>query len=236
VSTYHAFAARLLVDTASASGGAHLAAAHRRQPLPAGPPRGLPLGALPRARRVAHGPGEEGARARRRPGRARREPAGHAGVGRRPHRTARRCGGAAEDGGAARRRGTPADRPRRPGHGVPPGQARARRARLRRPDPPRGEAGRRASGRRGGRARAVRRGDARRVPGHVHRAAPPARLVVRPGAPRDGGRRPLPGHLRLARRQRAQHRRLPAALPRGRLRRLRRRPALRWWRNRRSGR
>ena len=99
--------------------------------------------------------------------------------------------------------------------GVACGQGRARRARLRRPDPA-GRRDRPAVPRRRGRpACALRRRPARRVPGHLHRAAGPAPAHLRRGSPRHGGRRSLPGHLRLARSQRRQHRGLPRALPGG---------------------
>ena len=65
----------------------------------------------------------------------------------------------------------------------------------------------------GGRAGALPRRPARRVPGHLGRPEGPARRAVRRRPPGDRGRRPVPGDLRLARRVGRQHRRLPRRLP-----------------------
>ena len=64
------------------------------------------------------------------------------------------------------------------------------------------------------RARPLRRGAARRVPGHRRGAAGAAHVAVRRRPPGHRGRRPAAVHLRLARRQRRQ----PRAVPRGLLR------------------
>ncbi len=110
------------------------------------------------------------------------------------------------------RRAAPA-RPR-----LPHAQGRPRADGLRRPDRPRRAAGRRPA--RGGRARAgaVQGRDARRVPGHLGRAGHDAGAALRRRPPGDGGRRPQPGDLRLARRLGVQHPQLRRDLP-GRRRR-----------------
>ncbi len=75
----------------------------------------------------------------------------------------------------------------------------------------------------GGRARPVQGGAPRRVPGHLrgagHDAVPAllrAHAADRAGSPGDGGRRPQPGDLRLARRLGLQHPQLRRDLPRRR--------------------
>ena len=84
----------------------------------------------------------------------------------------------------------------------------------------------RAPGGRRGRARPVPGGPARRVPGHQPRPAGAAALAVRRRAPGHRGRRPVPVHLRLARRERGQPAPVPRRLPGGgaRARPRRRRP------------
>ena len=67
-----------------------------------------------------------------------------------------------------------------------------------------------------GRAGAVRRRAARRVPGHVARTALAAQVALRRRARGDGGRRPAPVDLRLARCQRGQPRPLPVGTSRSR--------------------
>ena len=106
-------------------------------------------------------------------------------------------------------------------------QGRPRADGLRRPDRARRPARRRPA--RGGRARAgaLQGRAARRVPGHLGRAGHDAVAAVlrarprpRPRPPGDGGRRPQPGDLRLARRLGVQHPQLRRHLP-GRRRRAR---------------
>ncbi len=123
-----------------------------------------------------------------------------------------------------RRRGLPGAGRRRSlrGHGrpgLPPlraPDARRQRDGLRRPADADGE-----------RAGAVRRrprplprplplGPGRRVPGHQPRAVPAAAAAGGPGREPDGGRRRLPGDLRLPRGRLPQHPRVRGALPRGR--------------------
>ena len=79
-----------------------------------------------------------------------------------------------------------------------------RRAARGRPRPPRG-------GR--GRAGPVPGGAARRVPGHLPGPGGPAALAVRRRPSGDRGRRPVPVHLRLARRQRGHPGPVPDRLP-----------------------
>ena len=95
----------------------------------------------------------------------------------------------------------PGARPRRAaraGRGVRRGEGAARRPRLRRPGGPGRTDHRGGAGGRGARAVALRPGHPGRVPGHRRRAATLAQRDLR--RPRgDGGRRPQPGDLRLAR-------------------------------------
>ena len=126
---------------------------------------------------------------------------------RRPDRQARRPPRRAADGRAIRR-----------------AQAGAGSDGLRRPGGGRGAHRPGASGGRRDRAQPVRRGPARRIPGHRRGPAGAAHLALR-RSPGHGGRRPAAVHLRLARCQRRQ----PRALPR----RLLRRPGRRIGRRRR---
>ena len=111
----------------------------------------------------------------------------------------------AEDG----RRRPSTDRARRHGRGLPRREARPRRDRLRRPGGARRPARRDGARGRCRRAGAGRCRAARRIPGHQRRAATDADGAVRRRASGDGGRRPVPGDLRLARRVGRQPRRLP---------------------------
>ncbi len=99
---------------------------------------------------------------------------------------------------------------------LPRGQDGPRGHRLRRPDGHRRADRRPPPGGRRGRAQPVPGRPARRVPGHQPRPARPAARAVQRGTPGHRGRRPVPVDLRVARRQRGQPAPLPGRLPRAR--------------------
>ena len=209
VLTYHAFSARIWPSTASASvaapddadDGARQQLAYRvvcRSSLPLAGIGRSPL------------PGHQG------PAQPRRRADGARGVAGRPARVRRRHGRDAavvraaaadrhQDGDHLR----PARAPGGPRHGVACGQGRARRARLRRPDP----AGRRIVHTFPDVVADLRARYAVVLLDDVQDASIAQRVLLpadlRRGPPRHGGRRSVPGHLRLARSQRRQHRGLP---------------------------
>ena len=125
-------------------------------------------------------------------------------------------------GREGRLRDRPARRAARPRRGLPPAQARPRADGLLRPDRARRPARQRPAGRRRERAVEVQGGPPRRVPRHLGRPgrdALPALLGAGrrawPRARGHRGRRPQPGHLRLARRLGVQHPQLRGHVPGG---------------------
>ncbi len=213
VATYHAYAGRLVAEHALRLGvepsvrllyrGDDLAAGpagrpHLRPGRPGAGQRrvhGHQLGARP-GRRAGRAPGRAG-RAAPLDRRAADQGHGQAPPQRlRPRRRRRAVRGGPPAAGAGRRpgRAAPAGRP------LPAGQAGRAGDRLRRPDGDRGPGRRPVRRGRPGRAGPVRGRAAGRVPGHRARAADHAARPVR-RAPGDRGRRPGPGHLRLARRE-----------------------------------